>query len=184
MNLVCFYRFIMIHLPFDDLYLKFRFMLVSGVSFGRGVILKLDTISNVSVGLRTSISSYGYIVVGRKCDSGMTIGRNVYVGEFCNFRASPGYIKIGNDSRIGQFVSIVAANHEIGPSLKIYQQGYDKKMNVIIGEDVWIGASSVILPGVVIGDGAVIGAGSIVTKDIKAYSIVAGVPAKVIGQRE
>jgi len=158
-------------------------MLQSRTCFGRGVTLKLDTISNFSIGSYTSISSYVYITVGSRSNSGMIIGKNVYVGEFCNFRASPGHIKIGSDSRIGQFVSIIAANHSISRSLRIYQQGYDKKINVIIGEDVWIGANTVILPGVVIEDGVVIGAGSVVTADVKAYSIVAGVPAKVIGHR-
>ena len=159
-------------------------MLKSRTCFGRVVTFKLYTASNFSIGLRSLISSYGYIVVGSSNDSGISIAENVYVGEFCNFRASPGYIKIGSHSRIGQFVSIIAANHAISRTLKICEQGYSKKMNVIIGEDVWIGANAVILPGVVIEDGAVIGAGSVVTKDIEAYSIVAGVPAKVIGQRQ
>lgn len=61
---------------------------------------------------------------------------------------------------------------------------YDRfSKSCIIGNDVWIGAGASILRGVIIGDGAVIGAGAIVTKDVEPYSIVAGVPAKKIGQR-
>ncbi|MCE9640174.1 MAG: hypothetical protein K8S22_08520 [Betaproteobacteria bacterium] len=52
-----------------------------------------------------------------------------------------------------------------------------------VADDVWIGANTVILPDVSIGKGAIIGAGSVVTKDVPAYSIAAGVPAKVIGTR-
>ncbi len=64
-------------------------------------------------------------------------------------------------------------------------QGWDEnKTDVSIGNDVWIGAKSVILPGVTIGDGAVIAAGSIVNKDVAPYSIVAGVPAKFIKTRQ
>lgn len=53
----------------------------------------------------------------------------------------------------------------------------------MIGSDVWIGANAIILEGLKIGDGAVIGAGAVVTKDVAPYSIVAGVPARLIGQR-
>lgn len=61
---------------------------------------------------------------------------------------------------------------------------YDRfSKSCVIGNDVWIGAGASILRGVTIGDGAVIGAGAIVTKDVEPYSIVAGVPAKKIGQR-
>ena len=55
---------------------------------------------------------------------------------------------------------------------------------VVIGSDVWIGANAVITPGVRIGDGAVVGAGAVVTKDVAPYTIVGGVPAKVIGNRK
>ena len=54
---------------------------------------------------------------------------------------------------------------------------------VEIGNDVWIGKSSIILSGITIGDGAVIAAGSIVTKDVEPYSVVAGIPAKLIKKR-
>lgn len=55
---------------------------------------------------------------------------------------------------------------------------------VCIGNDVWIGMRSIIMPGVKIGDGAVIGAGAIVTKDVPAFAVVGGVPAKVIKYRK
>jgi acetyltransferase-like isoleucine patch superfamily enzyme len=63
--------------------------------------------------------------------------------------------------------------------------GTDNKIKVktYIGNDVWIGTHAVILPGVTIGDGAVVGAGAVVTKDVPAYSIVGGVPAKVLKYR-
>ena len=63
------------------------------------------------------------------------------------------------------------------------EQGNDETKPVTIGNDVWIGRRVIILPGVTISDGCVIGAGAVVTKDMPAYSIVGGVPAKVIKSR-
>lgn len=68
----------------------------------------------------------------------------------------------------------------VGGFVKSRKQPYDK---VVIGNDIWIGAHRVILPGVKIGDGAIIGAGSIVTRDVESYSIVAGNPAKLLRWR-
>ncbi|MNI40841.1 Chloramphenicol acetyltransferase [compost metagenome] len=65
--------------------------------------------------------------------------------------------------------------------IDLYSMPYNQK--IVIGNDVWIGANAVILPGVTLGDGAVIGAGAVVTKDVPPYAIVGGVPAKVIRYR-
>lgn len=61
--------------------------------------------------------------------------------------------------------------------------GWDNKGDIVIGNDVWIGYKAIILAGVKIGDGAIIGTGALVTKDVPAYSIVGGVPAKIIRKR-
>jgi acetyltransferase-like isoleucine patch superfamily enzyme len=55
---------------------------------------------------------------------------------------------------------------------------------VVIGDDVWVGGNATILPGVTIGDGAVVAAGAVVTRDVPAHSVVAGVPAKVVRRLE
>ena len=60
----------------------------------------------------------------------------------------------------------------------------DKPLPVKIGDDVWIGRRVIILPGVTIGDGCIIGAGAVITKDIPPYSVVVGVPAKVVRRRK
>lgn len=60
---------------------------------------------------------------------------------------------------------------------------WDNKGDIIIGNDVWLGYESVVLAGVTIGDGAIIGARSVVTKDVPSYTIVGGVPAKIIRRR-
>jgi len=66
----------------------------------------------------------------------------------------------------------------------IKAQGMYSKGGVTIGNDVWIGTHAVILDGVTIGNGSVIAAGAVITKNVEPYSIMAGVPAKLIGHRK
>jgi acetyltransferase-like isoleucine patch superfamily enzyme len=95
-----------------------------------------------------------------------------------------GGVEIGNRSLIGYRSQILSANHEI-PSKRgrIFDAGH-KPGKIIIEDDVWIGANCIITAGVVIGVGAVVAAGSVVTKNVEPYTIVAGIPAKVIKIRE
>ena len=92
------------------------------------------------------------------------------------------YIKIGNDCMIAPGVYIVDSNHGIKKGILMRKQPMVSKP-VLIGNDVWIGAGAKILAGVKIGDGSIIGTGAVVTKDIPANSIAAGVPARVIKKR-
>ncbi len=116
-------------------------------------------------------------------------GRNLEVGDDVNFAkgvivGTPGGVKIGHRVLLGFGCQIMSGNHKI-PAEKgrIFEAGYDRKP-VEIGDDVWIGAYSVIVAGVKIGEGSVVAAGSVVTKDVKSFSIVGGVPAKLIRERD
>lgn len=81
-------------------------------------------------------------------------------------------------------VSIIGSDHIYSnPKTPIIFSGRPELKQTVIGEDVWIGAFSVIMTGVNIGNGAIIGAGALVTKNIPPYSIYAGVPAKFIKMR-
>ncbi len=91
-------------------------------------------------------------------------------------------VSIGDYSMVGEFVSIRDANHGIARGDLVRNQPHDARP-IRIGSDVWIGRGACILPGVTIGDGVIIGANSIVTKDIPANTIAAGIPAKVIRER-
>ena len=94
-----------------------------------------------------------------------------------------GGILIGYFVRIGAQSLIISSNHIYNRTdLPIFQQGISSK-GLEIEYDVWIGARSTILDGVKIGKGSIIAAGSVVNKDIEAYSIVGGVPAKLIKKR-
>ena len=95
-----------------------------------------------------------------------------------------GGVEIGKNSLLADNVRLIAGNHEYKDASKLIrlQGGYAKK--TIIGQDVWLGSSVIVLGGVTVGDGAVVGAGAVVTENIPGYSIAVGVPAKVIGKRE
>jgi len=110
----------------------------------------------------------------------LTIGDNVFINDFfwCNAKGS---ITIGNDVLIGPCVTIHSSNHNYSANseLPFREQGHtDKK--VIIGNNVWLGANCVILPGVAVSDNVVIAAGSVVTKTIEIEGVYGGIPAKFI----
>jgi maltose O-acetyltransferase len=107
---------------------------------------------------------------------GLTIGKNVGILNDCTFDGSHCWlISIGNNVQLAARVQIVA--HDASPKMFL---GYDKIGRVVIGDDVFIGQNSIILPNVTIGNRVIIGAGSIVTKDIPSNSVVAGNPARVL----
>ena len=105
----------------------------------------------------------------------ITIGKNVFFNTGCSFQDRGG-ITIGNGSMLGMNVTIATLNH----GLPLITRNTTFPSPVIIGENVWIGSNSTILPGVTIGDNSVVAAGAVVTKDVPENTVVAGVPAKVI----
>lgn len=117
-------------------------------------------------------------------------GCNTYMGDdvYANFNLTlvdDVKITIGNHVMFGPNVTVATAGHPVEPNLRSRQAQYNLPVN--IGDNVWIGAGSVILPGVTVGDNTVIGAGSIVTKDIPANVVAYGNPCRVvreIGERD
>lgn len=113
------------------------------------------------------------------CDYGshIEVGRNFYANYNCTI-LDVAKVKIGDNCLLAPNVSIYTAGHPLYPSTRNSMYEYGKE--ITIGDNVWIGGSAVICPGVHIGSNVVIGAGSVVTKDIPDWSIAAGNPAKVI----
>lgn len=105
----------------------------------------------------------------------ITIGNGSYLNFNCNF-VDDGKIVIGEKVMFGPAVTIATVGHPINPDMREYM--YTDR--VIIEDNCWIGAGSVICPGVTIGKNSVIGAGSVVVKDIPANCVAAGNPCKVI----
>ena len=128
-------------------------------------------------GQNVNIERRAYFGSGREVSLGDDSGIGV------NAKLSPG-VSIGNNVMMGEDVLFLTRNHAFAdPKVPIRDQGYLETEEIQIGDDVWIGTRSIILPGVHVGTGAVIGAGSVVTKAIEPYAIVAGNPAGVIGHR-
>jgi acetyltransferase-like isoleucine patch superfamily enzyme len=111
------------------------------------------------------------------------IGDHSFINHLCSVWASPGGpITIGSNVLLGPCVSIFSSNHGIARGELIRTQpGQDAPIR--IGDDVWLGANTVVTAGVSIGDGAVVGAGAVVTTDLPPMSICGGVPARVISYR-
>ena len=96
-----------------------------------------------------------------------------------------GKVIIGNDVMMGPDVCIYVRNHETARTdIPMDRQGFTPEKPVVIGDDVWIGARAIILPGVHVGTGAIIGAGAVVTKDVPQYAVVGGNPAHIIKMRK
>ncbi|MGE7612975.1 sugar O-acetyltransferase [Paenibacillus sp. NPDC101420] len=103
----------------------------------------------------------------------ITVAKNVFFNIGCSFQDRGG-INIGDGTMIGMNVTIATLNH----GLPLETRNVTYPSPVIIGDNVWIGSNATILPGVTIGDNSVVAAGAVVTKDVPANTVVAGVPAK------
>ncbi len=151
-----------------------------------GAHIAVHAASEIVLGAHSSIG-HGTIVAVKPGPHGpgaLRIGRETQIGESNNLRSEGAELRIGDHCLISQFVSLLASGHGYARrDLLIADQALPDKVGLTIGDDVWIGASAVLLPGIVIGSGAVIAAGSVVTCDVAAYTIVAGAPARSIGER-
>lgn len=114
----------------------------------------------------------------------VSIGHHVYINKNCDIITTGCSVKIGNYVMIGPNVTFVAQDHDVSDWKKpmIFSQKYNRG-NIVVNDDVWIGANATILSGVTINRGAVIAAGAVVTKNVPPYAIVGGVPALKIKDR-
>lgn len=153
------------------------------------------TTTNPTVGHDDHLYSkkQGTIQIGKRCRilpgaflasycGSIELGDDITVNPYCVLYGHGG-LKIGDKTRIAAHTVIVPANHVFAdPNQSLTGQGLTRE-GITIGSDVWIGAGCRIVDGVQIGDGCVVGAGSVVTKNLPAFSIAVGVPARVVGQR-
>lgn len=120
-----------------------------------------------------------------RCGYNIYLGRNSHINQHCCVWASENAkIIFGDDVLMGPACKLFSSNHDTGNmDIPMNIQPFVEK-DIIIGNDVWLGANTVVVAGVKIGDGTVVAAGSVVTKDLPSYIIASGIPAKPIKSRK
>ncbi len=176
---------------------------------GKNVIfghhLNLRSPHRIFIGANTVLDDYTFLSFRGTAEQSILIGSNVLIGRYSQLKLRNGEMELGDNVNIGSFChlgtvsrlrvgdhSMFGTNCFIGgvrhdfsdPNKPIVEQRLHTGQGVDIGHDVWLGAHVVVIDGVTIGDGAVIGANAVVNRDVPPYTIAAGVPAKIIGQRD
>lgn len=142
--------------------------------------------NRISLGEGVSIFGPSSIFVldgGGLTSSHLEIGEQTYIGEFANIRTAGTRIKIGAHCLLAQAVTVVGSNHGTRAGSWVDDQPWSGD-GVVIEDGVWIGAQSVIVAGARIGAGAVIAANSVVRGEVPPDAVMAGSPARQVGQRK
>ncbi len=172
---------------FRNLYVQYK---NPDANISAPIVWEYDDIEAIAIGSETLIGAFSEIIVFvespfSKIPGRLTIASRVLIGSGANIRAAGGEITIGQNSMLGQQVSLVASNHLIGSAKPYRDLSWDEsKVGVVIAENVWLGAGVTVLPGCAIGKNSIVGAGSVVTKSIPHNQVWAGVPAKKIREIE
>jgi acetyltransferase-like isoleucine patch superfamily enzyme len=113
------------------------------------------------------------------------LGMNCHIGEGCFLWAgdSSGKISVGNNVSFAPNVFVTASDYQFIKGTPFRQQP-KKEKDILISDDVWLGANVVVTAGVTIGEGCIVGAGAVVTRDLPPNSVCGGIPAKVLKMRE
>ncbi len=187
---------------------KFLFPLLfrssgKGVIFGKGLTLRHP--GKISLGNHVAIDDYVMLDGSGAGEEGITVGDHVIISRNCVIQGKTGPVVLGKRTDIGcnTILSsvggicigesvLIAGNCYIGGARYYYNQidipmmdqGIYSEGDIIIGEDVWLGANVTVLDGVSIARGCIVGAGSVVTSALPEYSIAVGSPARIIKTRK
>ena len=144
--------------------------------WGRGSVmvapLKVRGTDRISVGSECAL--YGGIWLEAEGDGSVEIGDGVYCGHGVHIHGVDRVV-VGARTMLADGVFVGAGGHDPAERMAVTNGG-----PIMIGRDVFVGQYAIVLGGVTIGDGSVVGAGSVVTKDVPAGAVVAGVPAKIL----
>ncbi len=155
------------------------------LKLGRGVAIEALGTVGVQLGDNVSIGDWSKLVVSTTLNnlgSHIRIGNSVGIGEYA-YLGGAGGLTIGDDCIVGQYFSCHPENHRHAQTdTAIRHQGVTRK-GIMIEHNCWIGARVSILDGVTVGAHSIIAAGAVVTRSCPPYSIIGGVPARVIGKR-
>jgi acetyltransferase-like isoleucine patch superfamily enzyme len=157
----------------DEYFIQMKFYLFNNIlTFFPNHKIRISYLKNI---LKMKIGKSCFIHMGARFEGKITIGNNTVIGRNC---VLIGEIIIKNNVSITAETYIFTFSHEVNSPQFV---SFNKP--VIIDDYVWIGARAIVLPGIHLGKGSVLGAASTATKDIPAFSIFAGAPAKEIGKR-
>lgn len=164
--------------------LRARLIALRGASVGAKVAIGSRCIVDrpwcVELGDRVLIEADVYLKIVADAAT-LRLGEHTFIGRGVEFDILSS-VSVGSHSLVAPRCFITDHVHGIRPDLRIDQQPCEAQP-VLIGSDVWLGAGTVVLPGVKIGDGAVVGANSVVTSDVAPYTVVAGAPARFLRNR-
>ena len=157
-----------------------------GATIGKAVVIEGLSREGVTLGPGTSIGDYTIIMptsVMRSIGVGFSMGSNSGIGQF-SFIGCGGGVSIGSNVIMGQYVSFHTENHNFEDSdVPIVHQG-TVRQRIVIEDDCWIGAKATFLSGAHVERGCVVAAGSVVRGRIPPYSVIGGVPAKILKTRQ
>lgn len=153
----------------------------SGAKTSIGARLKTRNARGISLGNRVEVEHDVFFKLTGK-HSRLQIGDFAFIGRGCEIDVSES-VTIGAHTLVAPGVFITDHAHRRARASRLDEQG-NENAAVVIGEDAWLGTGCTVLPGVTIGQGAIVGAGAVVTRSVEEYTIVAGVPARVVGRRE
>ena len=145
-----------------------------GSKIYRSVRMDTPPYRTFSLGRQSVVESYCCI---NNAVGDVVIGDHTRIGIHCTVI---GPVTIGSHVNLAQGITVTALNHNFEDTGKRIDQQGVSTIPVVIGDDVWIGANAVILPGVTIGKHCVVAAGAVVTKDVPDFTVVGGVPAKIL----
>lgn len=163
------------------IFYPFRYLFMGHVSINTYISAdsSFKNVKNIYLGNKTQINKG--VILWAGLENGISIGNNSQINPYV---AIYGDVKIGDYVMIAPHVMLAGGNHGYNLiDVPMIFQNSTSKGGIVIDDDVWIGANSTILDGIRIEKGAIIAAGSIVTKNVSAYDIVAGTPARVIANR-
>lgn len=162
-----------------------RITLGRGATIGDGVLIQGLSKRGVRIGPGASVGAHTIIMptsVMRNLGEGCWIGRNSGIGQY-SFIGCGGGVTIGENVIMGQYVSFHTENHlHSDLDRPIVLQGV-RRAPIIVEDDVWVGVKATFLSGAHVGRGSIVAAGAVVRGDIPPYSIIGGVPARIIGTR-
>ncbi|GHB38548.1 chloramphenicol acetyltransferase [Pseudovibrio japonicus] len=142
---------------------------------------------NIIVGKHSYYSGYyhghSFESCARYLRSDVEVQDKLIIGSYCSIGSGAVFMMAGNQGHRADWASTFPFHYFDEDTFAGAQDGFRPSGSTSIGNDVWIGSEAMVMPGVRIGDGALIGSRAVVTKDVPAYAVVAGNPAKVVRSR-